>query len=634
MSITAGWLILAVLVVRVVLKKAPKWIICLFWGLVAVRLICPISIESMLSLIPSEETVKTVSVIEGEMQPYIPSIDSEITMVQDRINPSLQESFSYDRFESVAPLQVYTFVAGMIWCMGMFLLLAYAIVSQIRIRLMVREAVPFKAGIYVCDAVKSPFILGLVRPCIYIFSNMKKEEIPYVIAHERAHLRRKDHWWKPIAYLLLSVYWFHPLCWIAYILFCKDIEMACDESVIRDMEFAQKKEYSKALLSCSMQKKMVLAYPLAFGEVSVKERIQSVLRYKKASVWALVLGILVCIVVAVCFLTNPPAEDGEIDTMVMEESEESSEMDGNSEEREADMTEDDTDNSEAVEEVVSQSGPKGTISLEIPADWEYELCSENSGKLINGEYGINIYPKGVSKGYISIASVDSFGVCGTGLKEEKMTLAGYAANKGTFDNHAYWDFVAFNGKNEGIVAFTYEVESWWSEYEKQVWEILDTLQYSKAESESVSEIRLSEEEKREYEKKVQDTLGLEILLPESGWVEYVRYGEFGENVAQIVYYDSVLEADCTLRAIKGGTLELEEVEFDDLEEETWEGRTKGNEILYIKVQRSVDGKTARATWEYEDCAFAIEAALPELYTDKSYDVSSIPKTAISVIGHF
>ena len=308
MSITASWLILAVLWIRLLFRKIPKWITCLLWGVVAIRLIFPFSIESAFSLQPSAEPIRSSTIVEGEVVPYVPSVESNIGVVEDTVNPLLAETFAYQETESVAPLQVFTGIAGSVWLCGMVVLLIFALVSMIKLRLCVREAVRYKENIYICDAVKSPFILGIIKPRIYLSSTLNEEEMDYIIAHERAHLKRKDHLWKPFGYLLLCIYWFNPLCWIAYNMLCKDIELACDEKVIKDMSFGDKKEYSRVLLSCATQRRLVSVCPLAFGEVGVKERVKSVLNYKKSVFWITILAIIVCIIVAICFLTNPEKE--------------------------------------------------------------------------------------------------------------------------------------------------------------------------------------------------------------------------------------------------------------------------------------------------------------------------------------
>ena len=308
MSITASWLILAVLGIRLLFRKIPKWITCLLWGVVAIRLIFPFSIESAFSLQPSAEPIRTSTMVEGELIPYVPFVDSNIGVVENTVNPLLAEAFAYQETESVAPLQVFIGIAGSVWLSGMVVLLIFALVSMIKLRLCVREAVRYKENIYICDAVKSPFILGIINPRIYLSSALNEEEMDYIIAHERAHLKRKDHLWKPFGYLLLCIYWFNPLCWIAYIMLCKDIELACDEKVIKDMSFGDKKEYSRVLLSCATQRRLVSVCPLTFGEVGVKERVKTVLNYKKPTFWITIAAIVVCAIVAICYLTNPAKE--------------------------------------------------------------------------------------------------------------------------------------------------------------------------------------------------------------------------------------------------------------------------------------------------------------------------------------
>lgn len=308
MSITASWLIVAVLGIRLLFRKIPKWVTCLLWGVVAIRLIFPFSIESEFSLQTSAEPIKSNTIVEGEVVPFVPSIDSDLEIVENTVNPILVDTFAYQETESAAPLQVFTGIAGSVWLCGMIVLLIFAVASMIRLRLCVREAILYKENIYICDEVTSPFVLGIVKPRIYLSSALNEEEMDYIIAHEKAHLRRKDHLWKPFGYSLLCIYWFNPLCWVAYIMLCKDIELACDEKVIRDMNFEDKKEYSRVLLSCATQRRLVMACPLAFGELGVRDRVKSVLNYKKPSFWIVLISMVACVVVAVCFLTDPKSD--------------------------------------------------------------------------------------------------------------------------------------------------------------------------------------------------------------------------------------------------------------------------------------------------------------------------------------
>ncbi len=299
-SIAASWLILAVVLLRLVLKKAPKWVAVLLWGIVALRLVVPFSFESALSLIPSAETFKAHNI-----QYETPLISSGIPAVNNAVNPVLGEAFAPDPAASVNPLYVWTFIVSVIWLIGIAAMLLYAVISYVRVRRSVAERVPYGGNIFLCDHVKSPFILGFVAPKIYLPSNMDGMAMEPVIAHEKAHLARRDHWWKPIGFLILTVHWFNPLCWIAYVLLCRDIELACDEKVIRQMDLDGKKQYSTALLECSTGRRLVTICPLAFGEVGVKGRVKNVLNYKKPAFWIVSVAVIACVVTAVCFLTNP-----------------------------------------------------------------------------------------------------------------------------------------------------------------------------------------------------------------------------------------------------------------------------------------------------------------------------------------
>ena len=301
LSISASWLVLVVLVLRLVLKRAPKWVDVLLWGMVALRLMLPFSIESALSLIPSAETVSPEVV---QFDPA-PTITSGVEFIDNAVNPSLSESFAAAPLASVNPLYVWTYLAGWVWLIGLAAMLAYALVSYLRLRRRVSASIPLRENIYVCDEVPSPFILGIVHPRIYLPSALDEAQRGSVLSHERAHLARHDHWWKPLGFALLAVYWFNPLLWLAYTLLCRDIELACDERVLRGMDAGQVKDYSSALLACSVPRRMLAACPLAFGEVGVGARVKNALRYKKPAFWVVAASVIVCIVVAVCFLTNP-----------------------------------------------------------------------------------------------------------------------------------------------------------------------------------------------------------------------------------------------------------------------------------------------------------------------------------------
>ena len=301
LSISASWLVLVVLALRLVLKRAPKWVNVLLWGMVALRLMLPFSIESALSLIPSAETLSPEVV---RFDPA-PTITSGVTIIDNAVNPSLSESFAAAPLASVNPLYVWTYLAGWVWLIGLAAMLLYALVSYLRLRRRVSASIPLRENIYVCDEVPSPFILGIAKPRIYLPSALDEAQRGSVLSHERAHLARRDHWWKPLGFALLAVYWFNPLLWLAYTLLCRDIELACDERVLRGMDAGQVKDYSSALLACSVPRRVIAACPLAFGEVGVGARVKNALRYKKPAFWVVAASVAVCVVVAVCFLTNP-----------------------------------------------------------------------------------------------------------------------------------------------------------------------------------------------------------------------------------------------------------------------------------------------------------------------------------------
>jgi len=304
MSIAAGWMVLAVLLLRLLLKKAPRWSIVLLWGIVAVRLLCPFSIESVFSLIPSAQTVSPDIMLSPK-----PGISSGIHAINATINPVIGEVFAPTPTASVNPMQVWITVASVVWLAGIAAMALYAALSYWRLRRRIATAVRIEGNVFRSEHVASPFVFGLLRPRIYLPCDMEGEEQAYVVAHERSHICRKDHWWKPLGFALLSVYWFHPLMWLAYILLCRDIEVACDEKVIKEFGADQRADYSEALLTCSVKRTMIAACPLAFGEVGVKERVKKVLSYQKPAFWIILMAVIICVTVAVCFLTDPISQD-------------------------------------------------------------------------------------------------------------------------------------------------------------------------------------------------------------------------------------------------------------------------------------------------------------------------------------
>ena len=300
MSISASWLVLAVLILRFVLKKAPKWINVLLWGIVAIRLICPFSFESTLSLIPSAETIPLNIGMDTT-----PTINSGISAINNAVNPIISQSNTPMAGASVNLLQITIGIYEYIWIFGMIALALYTAISYWRLRRKVDTAVRYKDNIFQSENVSFPFVLGIIKPRIYLPFKMNGQYLEYVVAHEQAHICRKDHWWKPLGFLLLMIHWFNPLMWLAYVLLCRDIELACDEKVIKELGNEQRGDYTQALVACSVNRRMIAACPLAFGEVSVKERVKSVLNYKKPAFWVIIISVIVCVGVAVCFLTNP-----------------------------------------------------------------------------------------------------------------------------------------------------------------------------------------------------------------------------------------------------------------------------------------------------------------------------------------
>ena len=314
---TASWLVLAITAVRFLFRRMPKWISCLLWALVALRLLCPFSIESTFSLVPDTEFQESaISEVQsrGEIIDSSGNVVLEKGLVPQGKGQILDSSGNVvlerpmDSTPDSSATQTWVPILSGIWIVGLGIMLAYVLISYLLLKQRVATSIPMGKGIKRSEFVDTPFVLGLIRPVIYLPARMNAEDVPYVIAHEQAHIRRHDHWWKPSGYLLLSIYWFNPVLWIAYILLCRDIEAACDEKVIRDMPMDGRRAYSTALLNCSVQSRSIAACPLAFGEVGVKERIKGVMHYKKPAFWVVVTALVMGCVIAVCFLTSPKRE--------------------------------------------------------------------------------------------------------------------------------------------------------------------------------------------------------------------------------------------------------------------------------------------------------------------------------------
>ena len=317
LSVMASLLVLAVLLLRLIFRKAPRWIFCLLWGLVALRLICPVSLESALSLIPSAETIPTGIAYEAAQE-----LDSSAFTPDEAMGSVAPEASAPEGMAAANsgfnPLRLTLFLASRLWLLGLAAMLVYSAVSFLLLKRRLRTATLLRDNIRQSEQANSPFVLGFFRPVIFLPYSVSGEDIGHVVAHEQAHIKRRDHWWKPIGFLILSVYWFNPLMWLAYVLFCRDIELACDEKVVANMEKDARRAYSTALLNCSVRRRIITACPLAFGETGVKGRVKNVMNYKKPAFWIVIVALLACAATAVCFLTVPKspsdswilAEDG------------------------------------------------------------------------------------------------------------------------------------------------------------------------------------------------------------------------------------------------------------------------------------------------------------------------------------
>ena len=292
LSLTAGWMILVLLALRPLLKKAPRRFSCLLWGLVAIRLALPFSFESRVSMVP--QAAAAPQKIAQALNPG----------QMNWVSPAALAANPLPAAEAAAPAFSPASLIPLVWGLGIAAMLLYAAVSYFRLSRQVRLSAPAGKRVYRCDTISTPFILGIVNPKIFLPSDLDEKTAVSVLAHEQAHLRRGDHLWKPLGYVLLSIYWFNPLCWVAYFLFCRDVEQACDEAVIERMNPQQKKDYSAALLACAAPNRIQVC-PLAFAEVGVKQRIAGVLNYRKPKFWVVALAALLCVSLTAGLLTDP-----------------------------------------------------------------------------------------------------------------------------------------------------------------------------------------------------------------------------------------------------------------------------------------------------------------------------------------
>lgn len=325
LAVAASWLIVVLLLLRPLLKRlAPKWVLCALWALVAVRLVCPVALQSDLSVYRlAGDAVQSSGQVTyfqdtgfcGDVRyrpvTLLPGVSAETPSTPDSTVPDATTAADAIPQPQTPARSVDMNLPSILWAVGIYVMLMLALAGYLSLREDVAASIPLEGNVYLCDSIKSPFILGMFRPRIYLTSGMDEAARVCVLRHERAHLRRGDHLWKPLGFLLLAVYWYNPLVWAAYILFCRDMELACDERVIRDMAAEERAAYSQALLDCSRGRHWVAACPLAFGEVGVKTRVKAVLWYKKPAFWAVLAAVVVCAVVAVCFLTNPNGTENE-----------------------------------------------------------------------------------------------------------------------------------------------------------------------------------------------------------------------------------------------------------------------------------------------------------------------------------
>ncbi len=621
-SLAAGWLILAVIVVRFLLKKAPRRLSCVLWAVVAVRLLCPFFPASSFSLIPSRETISAEVV---RFAPA-PAIDSGIPVLNEALNPMIGERFAPAPGTSVNPLYIWTAVAGIVWLVGVAVMAGYALLGSLRMRSVVREAVPLgmcgesyetgeveacgesyetgEAGtcaephrarpletgaalpdnVWLCDAVRSPFILGIVRPKIYLPSGITREQMLCILAHEQAHVERLDHCLKPFGWLLLSVYWFHPLVWIAYMLFCRDLELACDEKVVGGMDLDGRKAYSHALLACSLQRKMIFSYPLAFGEIGVRERVKGILHYRKPAGWLAAVAVLACAAVAVCFLTDPKekADDSKIRYLDQwySRSDLSAETIAWLEWYNGLSAEEQLAVSSVPHDLYDQAGYGGRADVAVETvDAEHDAV------------GAEDMPDN-AKDYMDTGQ-DSGGT------EDKSDSVKEHMNAGQ-DSGGTEDM----SDNAGIA--------------------VDTVQAGEgAEDPAIHTGTLSA------------AFGIPLQLPgNEGWIQDIEYRQPDGNTVEVEYWDDIAEADCRMTAVRDGALNLSEpdIAYDAAREETWMGSTGSGQHVYVKVQCSGDGKHVLATWEYDNGEHQYQFAVRAVVSGENTDISPVPKAVLSMIS--
>ncbi len=609
-SLAAGWLILAVIVVRFLLKKAPRRLSCVLWAVVAVRLLCPFFPASSFSLIPSGETISAEAV---RFAPA-PAIDSGIPALNEALNPMIGERFAPAPGTSVNPLYIWTAVAGIVWLVGVAVMAGYALLGSLRMRSVVREAVPlgmcgelYETGevgtcaephrarpletgaalpdnVWLCDAVRSPFILGIVRPKIYLPSGITREQMLCILAHEQAHVERLDHCLKPFGWLLLSVYWFHPLVWIAYMLFCRDLELACDEKVVGGMDLDGRKAYSHALLACSLQRKMIFSYPLAFGEIGVRERVKGILHYRKPAGWLAAVAVLACAAVAVCFLTDPKekADDSKI-------------------------------------RYLDQWYSRSDLSAETIAwlEWYNGLSAEEQLAVSSVPHDLYDLAGYGGRADVAVETVDAEhdAVGAEDMPDNAKDYMDTGQDSGGTEDKSdsvkeHMDAGQDSGGTEDM--------------SDNAGIAVDTVQAGEgAEDSAIHTGTLSA------------AFGIPLQLPgNEGWIQDIEYRQPDGNTVEVEYWDDIAEADCRMTAVRDGALNLSEpdIAYDAAREETWMGSTGSGQHVYVKVQCSGDGKHVLATWEYDNGEHQYQFAVRAVVSGENTDISPVPKAVLSMIS--
>ncbi len=360
MSLTASYVILFVIPIRLALKKAPKVISYALWVVVAFRLIFPFSFESMFSLMP--RNTNAVPISHDIIYQQSPQINTGIEVVDSLINNSLPAPTVG---ASVNPLQIYVEIGTYIWILGIIALLVYSIVSIFTLKRQLKNAQLIEKNIFEAKNLKTPFVLGFIKPKIYLPTGLNLSERSYILLHEQTHIQRKDHITKVLAFLILSIHWFNPIVWIAFVLMSRDIELSCDERVLKEMNEDIKKPYANLLLSLATGRHLLNGSPLAFGEGNVKGRIKNVLNYRKAKFWVIVVSIIIVTAVGIGLIANPKVEEADEDVIYTTNTDESAKI---------------IEDSIFAIDTNEMSEPKGEIKKYVHQNLEIELTNVKSDR--------------------------------------------------------------------------------------------------------------------------------------------------------------------------------------------------------------------------------------------------------------